>query len=108
MGIIDKESNPLLNNLNPGSWSIAKAMSEPMPGDVGIIRTTGVDKSSKGYKKLVRILSGGSNNDGVLTVGQQTLPGARSVVDVPLGHTGVLAAPSTADKIINFLERGSF
>jgi pimeloyl-ACP methyl ester carboxylesterase len=47
-------------------------------------------------------------NDGVVTVAETALPGARARLELPLSHTGMLMSARAADEVLQFLDTGAF
>jgi len=98
-----------LEMLPPYHWIGGPSASEIAAGppfalpleDVEVAVIAGGTAGGRGFNPL---LSG--NNDGVVTVAETDLPGARDRLTVPAIHTVIAALPQTIAATMNFLENG--
>jgi pimeloyl-ACP methyl ester carboxylesterase len=85
-----------------GTWGIAPVGEAPAGIEVGVIAGT----RRFGIGAMLARLSG--PNDGVVTVAETELPGARDSVVVHVAHSQMLVSPTVARQIAHFLRTGRF
>jgi pimeloyl-ACP methyl ester carboxylesterase len=85
-----------------GLWSMMPVAAAPPGIDVGVIAGT----RRLGLGAVFTRLSGA--NDGVVTVAETELPGARDSVTVHVGHSLMLLSPTVARQTEQFLRTGRF
>lgn len=85
-----------------GLWGVAPVAAAPPGIEVGVIAGT----RRLGLGALFTRLSG--PNDGVVTVAETELPGARDSVTVHVGHSQMLVSPAVARQTEQFLRTGRF
>jgi pimeloyl-ACP methyl ester carboxylesterase len=83
-------------------WSMVPVEAAPPGIEVGVIAGT----RRLGLGALFTRLS--SPNDGVVTVAETELPGARDSVTVNVGHSQMLVSPAVARQTEQFLRTGRF
>jgi pimeloyl-ACP methyl ester carboxylesterase len=85
-----------------GIWSMMPVEAAPPGIEVGVIAGT----RRLGLGAIFTRLSG--PNDGVVTVAETELPGARDSVTVRVGHSQMLVSPMVARQTEQFLRTGRF
>lgn len=85
-----------------GTWGITPVSEAPAGVEVGVIAGT----RRLGIGAMFTRLSG--PNDGVVTVAETQLPGARDSVILHVAHTQMLVSPAVARQIEQFLRTGRF
>ncbi len=85
-----------------GLWSMMPVEAAPPGIEVGVIAGT----RRLGLGAIFTRLSG--PNDGVVTVAETELPGARDSVTVRVGHSQMLVSPLVARQTEQFLRTGRF
>jgi hypothetical protein len=88
----------------PSAAQIAEGASfaAPPPAlEFGII--AGGTEGGRGFNPLLS-----ANNDGVVTVAETRLGGARDFLVLPVIHTVIAGAPETIAATLHFLAKGSF
>lgn len=84
-------------------WSRARPACETWPFDVGVI-------AGVGGIGLGRLFAPGlpAPNDGVVTLAETQVPGARQRVVLPVSHSGMLFSRRVACAVVEFLRGGRF
>ncbi len=85
-----------------GVWGIVPVSEAPAGVEVGVIAGT----RRLGLGAVFTRLAG--PNDGVVTVAETELPGARDTVTVRVGHSQMLVSPTVARQTGHFLRTGGF
>lgn len=85
-----------------GVWGITPVHEAPAGVEVGVIAGT----RRLGLGAVFTRLAG--PNDGVVTVAETALPGARDTVTVHVGHSQMLVSPTVARQAERFLRTGRF
>lgn len=85
-----------------GLWGITPVHEAPPGVEVGVIAGT----RRLGLGAILTRLPG--PNDGVVTVAETELPGARDAITVPVAHSLMLVSPLIARQTERFLRTGSF
>jgi len=85
-----------------GLWGIPAVSEAPPEVEVGVIAGT----RRLGLGAFFTRLPG--PNDGVVTVAETGLPGARDAITLPVGHSFMLVSPTVARQTERFLRTGRF
>jgi len=83
-------------------WGVVPVREAPPGVEVGVIAGT----RRLGLGALITRLPG--PNDGVVTLAETELPGARDATTVHVGHSQMLVSPTVARQIEHFLREGCF
>ena len=85
-----------------GLWGVSAVNEAPPAVEVGVIagtRRLGLGALFTRFREP---------NDGVVTVAETELPGARDAITVPVGHSVMLISPTVARQTERFLRSGRF
>lgn len=83
-------------------WSRQETVPPPRDAEVGVIAGT----LPVGAGTLLGVLK--TPHDGVVTLDETRVPGARDHICLHVSHTGMILAPAVADQICAFLRHGRF